>query len=151
MHRIGFVGALLLALSSVAQAGLAPSKASQFVNLTSGATCTCAGGNGVLMDTVVRPDGSTAPFAIPAKQVLVLDGWSWLKLAPSAVDTVFFCLGASASAVSWVSTASSVAGQVFHESSLPPITVKSGVPICVASYGPLPTGTHMHGFLAADK
>jgi hypothetical protein len=151
MGRIVVAGWLLITLVASARAGLAPSKASQLVNLVSGAACTCAGASGTLIDTIVKPDGTTAPFAIPAKRVLVLDAWSWQSLAGPAGDTLFFCLGASASYVSWTSAAPSLGGVAFHDSTLPLIAVTSGVPICVASYVAVPVSVHMHGFLAADK
>lgn len=94
MRVVTFV-ALVVFLEFRRRGALAPSKASQLVTLVGGAACSCFGGTGVVFDTRVNGDGTIAPFAIPAKQVLVLDAWRWDQVTSAPVAGAFLCLGSS--------------------------------------------------------
>jgi hypothetical protein len=150
MRVITFVALVVLFLAVQAQAALAPSKASQLVTLVGGAACSCFGGTGVALDTRVNADGTTAPFSIPAKQVLVLDAWRWDEVSASPVTGVFLCLGSSPGAAAWTSTATTTMSIAFFDAALPAIPVKSGAAMCAASYGATPN-VAVHGFLASDR
>jgi hypothetical protein len=150
MRAVTVVAALVLCLAVPAQGALAPSKASQLVTLVSGAACSCFGGTGVVLDTRVNADGRTAPFSIPAKQVLVLDAWRWDEVFPGPVAAVFLCLGSSPGSTVWTASTTTTASVAFFDAALPAIPVRSGAAICAASYGATPD-VEVHGFLAPDR
>src|SRR5262245_2050253 len=75
MRSLGITLVVLVSLLStvVADAGLVPTKASQLVTLQRAGACPITGPpTAVGLQFLVAPDGTTSPFTIPAKQVLVL-------------------------------------------------------------------------------
>lgn len=83
--RLSMLIVSILTVASIADAGvIAPAKPSQTVVLKPGATC----GAGAALDTRVNPDGTTAPFSIPDKQVLVLDSVTWVVLGAAVTGSL---------------------------------------------------------------
>jgi len=146
------VGVALLAVTTPAQAGLAPSKASQLVTLNaSGATCTSGL---VKVDTQVKGDGTTTALTIPAGMVLVITGAEWdTGGGAGGVDTFFINLeGAGTATVHVAAGAVGSSGLEGGGSSFSSgIVVKPGTNICVGlNSGKVPIPI-IHGFLAKDK
>lgn len=152
MYRAVAVGLVLFALLTPAEAGLAPSKASQLVTLTaSGATCLSGL---VKVNTQIHGDGTSAAFTIPAGMVLVITGAEWDATGGAGgVDTFFINLeGTGTSTVHVAAGPVGSTGLAGGSSSFSSgIVVKPGTNICVGLNSlntPVPV---IHGFLAKDK
>jgi len=90
MKRLAILTPVLaLSLTTVAHAGaLAPTKPSQVVMLTSdGTTASCPSGGAATraINTIVMRDATTASFAIPTGQVLVVTGVDWAHAWPGNI------------------------------------------------------------------
>ena len=152
-----------LGFAAASHAGLTPTKGSQLVTLTAGGECPITGHpNATLFSLRLGPDGASAPFTIPAKQILVLTEVTASGVGNIAGDVFFVSVlvgngdrGDFAAARFTTVNASGM----FDTSFTPPngIVVKSGNVACldlvdtnhVSSFvGGLGVA---HGFLAPDK
>jgi hypothetical protein len=79
-----------LTVTSVSAAPLAPAKPSDIVTLASDGT-TCAG-SGLLVNTRILPDGTTTPFAILPKKVLIVTEVEWGVIGVPGSKTFDFYL-----------------------------------------------------------
>jgi hypothetical protein len=149
-----------LAQGSRAAASLAPAKPSQVVTLTSSFSATpCPSGSGLVFDTQMLPDGTSAAFAgIPAGQVFVLMGLSFsvsggsssepkqvivLSTRPPFTDGAWLF-----QSVVPLAGASNRGGGI---AALHNAVVKSGTTLCIfSSDGGVVSGV-ISGFLAKDE
>lgn len=155
---VTLVGALL---ATAAPAGaLEPSKPSQIVTISTARTAspsTCGGFSNVFaFDTRHLPDGTDAPFSIPAGQVLVVtSGEVWYFGSASSTGTAELGIGNNSSFVSlsFVSSALTDSHGYAHEFfSFPTgIIVKSGRSLCVNNQGLTSLFATVNGFLARDN
>jgi len=156
--------ALALIVAAPGLAGpLAPKKPSDLVTLTRGSTpCPLLMGF-FLVDTRLQSDGTSAPFSIPPKSVLVVTG----MLAASnggtpgiAGSTIGVGLSVGATTPIYQTVVADASDAFTAQTSVPSgIVVKSGTNICVVAQdvaNPFPTletgfGVQVYGFLAKDK
>ena len=149
-------GVTVLAAATAAMAGvLAPSKASQSVVLRTNGVSTGCGGTSLdaAIDTQILPDGSTAPFTIPAGHVLVLDGIAWAASAgmPGRLIGILVDINGDFTNAPWNDSAiADSVGDVGHDVFIPNIPIKSGVTPCLHSGGTITRGI-VHGFLTNDR
>ena len=147
--------AFMTGASPVTAGVLAPKKPSQSVVLrTSGVSAPCGGtALDALVDTEILPDGTTAPFAIPAGMVLVVDGLSWAASSGTAGRLVGILLDFAGDLPNapWNDSAlADVLGDAGHDVFVPNIPIKSGATLCLHTGGTLTRGI-VHGFLTKDK
>ena len=139
---------MFVSLSRVppSQAGiLAPKKASDLVTLTpSGAGCVSA--LGVLLDTRVAADGTTAPFTVPAGQVLVLTGMEAIHIFATGIEYAALITDTPTQVLIF-DTAIADNNDVANVS-IPDVPVKVGLCLQVGGSG---EGAIVHGFLAKDQ
>jgi hypothetical protein len=160
------VALAMLGIASAAGAGtLAPAKASDMVVLTYSNFCTGTTSLANIIDTQILPDGTTQPFTIPSKKVLVVTGIDWSASrcpalsAPGTVEMYVFLgvngrvafndaavIGAGTPPTSSCSTGGKA-------SVVPNLVVRPGVELCAGydnqTFGGAPA--IVHGFLAKDK
>lgn len=118
----------------------------------------CPGGSGYVFDTQVKSDGSSTPFTIPAKSVLVVTDFSFVfHGGPSGTSGNVELLLADPSSPGSFSrvaegSAPLPAGLGGATIQFPTgFAVKAGSTLCVQSLvGGLPTAT-VHGYLTKDK
>jgi hypothetical protein len=155
---------LSLASTPATAAALAPSKPSQLVAVTALGTCPL-GFTTALFDTLVKGDGTTAPFSIPAGEVLVITDLTVVvdgKTPGDTIDAGVFA-GTSASSRSLIffeNITAGPSGAVTLSATFPTgIVVKSGTSLCpIARDNTGGSGTpavfaggSLHGFLTKDK
>jgi hypothetical protein len=150
----------LLLLTSAAAAGvLAPSKASQLVEVGPAAPPTTCSTGGEAVDSIHKPDGTTAPFVIPPNEVLVITEVELGSASFTPGDKIELDLGrrSGTNVNDIVSTESTVApsGEVHATLILPNgASVASGVSLCAFAFdlttltGPLALVGVVHGFFA---
>ena len=153
----------LFGVATVADAALAPTKASQLVTLNSGGACQIPGHpNAVAYFSRVAADGSAVPFVIPPKQVLVLNEIVVSSTDQIVGDTFFvtvFTGGAAQSNLVAATFITAPAGGNFSVTFAPPtgIAVKAGTSLCVEITDMqhvsslVATLSIAHGFLASDR
>ena len=156
LHRIATgstIAFALLALPVVSHAGpLGPTKPSQLVSLTySGATCSVGGGTKA--DTRAMGDGSTAPFTIPAGQVLVITGVQWNESGSGTADSSFlYLVGSGGTAV--VSVGAGLVGTGGYGGGnfgVSGVVVKPGTDICIGLNSLSTAYPTVQGYLTKDK
>src|SRR5262249_549990 len=150
----------LLGLASTpATAALAPSKPSQLVTVAASGSCTALGLTTDLFNTLVKGDGTTAPFSIPAGQVLVITDLTVFAPGKTADGTVQVqvVVGTATSHFGIVTanvTANASGGVGFAATFPTGIVVKSGASICPVAFdgtSNVAAGGSLHGFLTKDK
>jgi hypothetical protein len=143
---------LILAATSASAAPLAPRRPSDVVTLrSSGAACALHASTRML-DLRVLPDGTTAPFALAEKQVLVVTGVDWAVEGAPVDDQIQLFLYVDASVVvPLLSDRGDAAGaQIIRSTSISPIVVAGT--LCAASTSVVTSvGATVHGFLAKDR
>lgn len=167
MHRrlstiLGFVTALGLATSAYAVLG--PTKASQLATVTATGTCALPGfsaNTSATFTNAIHPDGTSSPFAIPAKQVFVITDVTLTVSGQQANDAMLSLIS-----VGTASGASQVAGQfetagatgaVKSVFTFPAgVAVKSTSLVCASMINTTHGGSvflsgTMHGYFAPDK
>jgi len=131
-------------------AGLGPGKASDVVTLINGAGDPCVVTGGAL-DFRVTPSGTSQPFSVPAKQVLVVTGIDFTTATTNATDVELFVEKAPNTLQVFLTTVTTGGGSA----PIPNAVVGPGASLCVR--GTLRAGgdSHVlavvHGFLAKDK
>lgn len=151
--RRSIVVVVVLAVASVANAGVvAPSKPSQTVLLKPGAAC----GAGFALDTRINPDGTTAPFSIPDKQVLVLDSLTWVVLGSAVAGSLCGVTLRVDSQTIWSDTItqSNSFASCGQSAPLPSLVIGAGKTLCitVGTGGDVNAGvTRVHGFVTKSK
>jgi hypothetical protein len=154
LARLAALGLALLAPHASFAGALAPAKASDLVTLFTSTKTTCPGG-GEQFDLRVLPDGTIAPFTIPAKQVLVVQSVDWTigSSVPAGLTvspTVTLQTGATAIPILIGSGTTNSDGGASGTVLAPPgITVRAGPSLCIS--GGDFTSAVLHGFLAKDK
>lgn len=156
LRRAFFAGLwLALATATPAAAGLAPTRASQLVTLIPGdRECDIVG---PALDQQLLPDGSTRPFSVADKQVLIVTEVDWgvtrapasatasftlvQEKLPQSVFIPFFLDGALTDSTGTARRVASVADAV----------VGPGTQLCVLRIGPGDFGAVVRGFLAPDR
>ena len=82
---VALVVALLLSPAFVARsgaAGLGPKRASDLRTVSDLAGHLCPNVLlGIALDTVQKPDGTTAPFVVPPGNVFIITSWEWIDCA----------------------------------------------------------------------
>lgn len=155
--RRSLVPVLLAVLGLVASAEggvIAPSKPSQTVILRPGAAC--PSGGGFVLDTRINDDGTTSPFSIPDKSILIADFLTWTvndAATPGSLCGVVVRIDGQ-TVWSDIVTQSNSAGGCGHSGALPNIAVQSGKPLCLSvGAGGTVNGnvTRLHGFITKDK
>jgi hypothetical protein len=154
--------ALLVLLAAPLHAGpLAPTRASQVVTLTR--TSTACGVPGSYELQQILPDGSDAPFAIPANRVLVVTGYQVSQNGAGgalAGETVGFGLLAGSTNLTFETVVADANNAYSALRSLSPgIVVASGTPLCVVAqvvsnaFAGQSVGfsARVYGFIAKDK
>ena len=147
--------AVLLAPASGLAAGIAASKPSDRVLLTvssSPAPCSLATINGFALDTRLSADGTSVPFTVPPKKVLILDRVTWR--GSTDVETfVVFVSTPSGPGQLWfvVPPAPNPGGILGTSTELPHLVVKSGSQVCAAVISGDLAGVDVAGFLTSDK
>jgi len=156
MHRISLLSLstlVALALTGPAAAGpLAPARASDVVTVyTNGAPCPIVG---VAFDTIVLPDGTSQPFSIPPKRVLVVTSLDWNVTSGSpgvaAAPVLSLQTGGGGLPIlqgSGVTDSNGTAAGTVTAST--GVVVRSGPQLCLVG-GVGPAGL-IHGFFAKDK
>src|SRR5262249_21100140 len=158
------VALVLLGLASTpaTAAAVAPSKPSQVVAVAALGTCPL-GFTTDLFDTLVKGDGTKAPFSIPAGEVLVITDLTVLADGRTPGDTIQAQLVAGTSASSNVdifaeNVTAGTSGGVTLAATFPTgIVVKSGTSLCPIAVdlthpgGSVVAGGSLHGFLTKDK
>jgi hypothetical protein len=154
MHRSSLLAVIaVLGLVASAEGGvIAPSKPSQTVILKPGAACTA----GFALDTRINDDGTTTPFSIPAKMVLIADFLTWTVSGSASPGNVCGVALRIDNQVVWadILNQSDSSGTCGHSVALPNIAVQSGKTLCL---GVTTGGTvnfslsRVHGFLIKDK
>jgi hypothetical protein len=155
---VALVGCSMAWLAQAAVAGVVPTRASNVVTLLAVFTPCPAAATAELFDTEILPDGTRAPFLLPAGKVLVVNGleYTGTQIPVPAVsatllhattgEELFFTVGPVHSFGPGNDT-------VHHNTLVPQLVVKGG--ICVqAETGtspPRPIQAVLHGFLAADR
>ena len=142
---------LALAGARTAAAGpLAPSKPSQLATLSvitdslAITPCEMGGTNGLAVDKVLRPDGSSAIFEIPPGYVFIATHVSWLSSATGQI----LVLGPDGGAMpQWLIPAGSQNGGSYQ---LPSLVVASGGTLCASVSAGL-GGITVGGYLTKDK
>src|SRR5262249_62349717 len=112
-----------------------------------------------LFNTLVKGDGTTAPFSIPAGQVLVITDLTVFAPGKTAGGTVQVevVVGTATSHFSIVTanvTANASGGVGFTATFPTGIVVKSGASICPVAFdgtSNVAAGGPLHGFLTEDK
>jgi hypothetical protein len=145
----------------IAAAALAPSKPSQIITLFNTSGTACGSSHGLAVDHIVKSDGSSAAFTIPAGQVLIITSIDWSAEVATANRRFDFALvsipgGAFATGGGALSDADfTVSGTLLIPGGL---VVKPGVTLCpeVDHGGPAfvesdAAFVRVHGFLAKDK
>jgi hypothetical protein len=158
------VALVLLGLATPATAAaLAPSKPSQLVAVVATGSCPFVGVTTGLFDTLVKGDGTRAPFSIPAGEVLVITDLTILANAETPGHTIQAQLLAGTSAISNFdifaeNVTAGTSGGVTLAATFPTgIVVKSGTSLCpvaidfTSSGGSVSAGGTLHGFLTKDK
>ena len=163
MRRALCLGLLLTAWSTNAYAGpLAPTKASQIVVLTAAGTPCSADPDATAVNLRNLPDGTIAPFTIPAGQVLVVTGIAYSVsggIANVAKNVSLFTANPPFASVLFLSgliTGDTALGRLGGGSaSIPNAIVKAGIEICVQASeingAPANVSAVVYGFLAKDK
>jgi hypothetical protein len=143
---------VLFAAVSASAAVLAPRRPSDVVTLrSSGAACGFHASTR-LLDLRVLPDGTTAPFALGEKQVLVVTGVDWaVEGAPVDEQIQLFLYVDASVPVPLLSDRGDAQGsQVLRSTSISPIVVAG--PLCAGSGSVVTSvGATVHGFLAKDR
>jgi hypothetical protein len=143
-----------LNVTSAWAAPLAPVKPSGVVTLASDGT-TCAG-SGLLVNTRILPDGTTTPFTIPAKQVLVITEVEWGVIdvpVSQTFDFYLFLTTTPATALPLVAS-SALADATGHAGTTTQVSnaiVKAGPSLCAVDYPGSSSLFLVRGFLAKDK
>lgn len=152
MSRVLSMLFVLFAAVSASAATLAPRRPSDVVALrSSGAACALHSSTR-LLDLRVLPDGTTAPFALGEKQVLVVTGVDWAVEGAPVDDQIQLFLYVDASVpVPLLSDRGDAHGpQIIRSTSLSPIVVAG--PLCAGSSSVVTSvGATVHGFLAKDR
>ena len=113
-----------------------------------------------LFDTLVKGDGTKAPFSIPAGQVLVITDLTVFAPGKTAGGTVQVQVVVGTAATSQFSivtanvTANASGGVGFAATFPTGIVVKSGASICPVAFdgtSNVAAGGSLHGFLTKDK
>ena len=149
-----------LASTPATVAALAPSKPSQLVTVAAEGSCTALGLTTDRFDTLVKDDGTTAPFSIPAGQVLVITDLTVFAPGKTAGGTVQVqvVVGTAATshfAIVTANVTANASGGVGFAATFPTgIVVKSGASICPVAFdgtSNVAAGGSLHGFLTKDK
>jgi hypothetical protein len=155
LARIAALGLAILAPHAAFAAALAPAKASDLVTLITSLKSDCPG-NGKPFDLRVLPDGTSAPFTIPEKQVLVIQSVDWtigstapggltvtptVSLQTSPTNALAIMIGSGAT-----NSDGGASGTVLAP---PGVTVRAGPAICFT--GADFESAILHGFFAKDK
>jgi hypothetical protein len=159
------VALVLLGLASTraTAAALAPSKPSQLVDVEALGLCTPLGLTTDLFDTLVKGDGTKAPFSIPAGEVLVITDITVVADGRTPGHTIQgqVVAGTTAASQSFIFAENVTAGPsggVTLSATFPTgIVVKSGTSICPIASDLTGVSTNiaasgsLHGFLTKDK
>jgi hypothetical protein len=152
MSRALSIVLVLFAAASASGATLAPRRPSDVVTLrSSGASCALHASTRML-DRRVLPDGTTAPFALAEKQVLVVTGVDWAVEGAPVDDQIQLFLYVDASVpVPLLSDRGDAEGQqIIRSTSISPIVVAGT--LCTGSASVVTSiGATVHGFLAKDR
>ena len=149
-----------LASTPASAAALAPSKPSQLVTVAALGSCTALGLTTDLFNTLVKGDGTTAPFSIPAGQVLVITDLTVFATGKTAGGTVQVQVAVGTAATSHIfivaaNVTANPSGGVGFTATFPTgIVVKSGASICPLAFdgtSNVAAGGSLHGFLTKDK
>jgi len=144
--------AVLTLASTVGAAVLAPDKASDRRTLTNtGAICPGTS-SAQAVDQQQNPDGTIAPFSIPAGSVLVITSYSFaISTSPGSSTENVGLLATNGTTVSGLTQCFAVtdaAGHAGASCTTPAgIAVKGGSTLCVSR----PSRVFVNGFLANDK
>ena len=99
----------------------------------------------------LRADGTRAPLVVPAGQVLVLTGTTFMAAGGATFDNVFLTVGTGSAFISPV-PASAVALVTGASLDLHGIAVKPGVTLCLGrNLAGSFVFAHVYGFLAPDE
>jgi hypothetical protein len=155
-------GALSMANSSYAQ--VQPNAPSDLVTLVSDATL-CPSGNSNRLGLRVFPDGSEAPFSIPAGLVLIITDWQWgpvftreanhWEIAELTLETPQRSVATVAVSGNTTPGAQATSNSNQFTGSNPSvhgmIAVKPGVTVCMSSSSDVRARAIVHGFLMQDR
>jgi len=138
-------------ISGICAAVLAPDKASDLRTLTNtGAICPGTS-SAQAVDQQQNPDGTIAPFSIPAGSVLVITSYSFaISTSPGSTENVGLLAinGTTVSGLTQCFAVTDAAGHAGASCTTPAgIAVKGGSTLCVSR----PSRVFVHGFLANDK
>jgi hypothetical protein len=156
IKRLLIVALVGIAVSGrIAAAAVAPSKPSQILNLFNSGTL-CGGGPNTVVDQVLNPDGTTATFAIPAGQVLIVTSVDWVSASVTPNRHWEFVLGTTSAGFTLGGGAQSDADGFVSGTLVIPggLVVKSGVKFCpdIEHAGTSePVEVRVHGFLTKDR
>jgi hypothetical protein len=152
MSRALPIAVAFFAAVSASAATLAPRRPSDVVTLrSSGAACALHSSTR-LLDLQVLPDGTTAPFALGEKQVLVVTGVDWAVEGAPVDDQIQLILyvDASVPAPLLSDRGDAHGAQIIRSTTLSPIVVAG--PLCAASTSLVTSvGATVHGFLAKNR
>ncbi|MCC6765400.1 MAG: hypothetical protein IT293_12130 [Deltaproteobacteria bacterium] len=155
MTRWWLAVAAVFAVTVSSEAGvLAPAKPSEVRILKLGDPCLALGS--FALDTRVHGDGTTSAFAIPDKQVLVLDSVTWVVTGVPTIGGLCSIVLRVDTETIWsdVVTQSNPSGTCGATTALPPLVIPAGKRLCmtVGAGGSISTnGTRVHGFLTKNK
>jgi hypothetical protein len=144
----------------IAAAALAPSKPSQIITLFNTSGTACGSSHGLAVDHIVKSDGSSAAFTIPAGQVLIITSIDWTAFTNTANRRFDFQLGSATGNFTIGGGAVSDADFIVSGTLLIPggLVVKPGVTLCPevehsgsSLFEEDSANVRVHGFLAKDK
>ena len=167
MRRICLVAiAVLLGLSSSADAGLAPTKGSQLATVLGNGTCPLPfnGPSALTFSQMVNADGSITAFTIPPKRIFVITDVTITGVGEPAGDAMLLAVvagivgsptGGSTIAGRYETVASNTSFAATFEFPAG-MAVRSGTTICAVPLnfthpGGVIASATAHGFFAADK
>lgn len=152
---LALVLSLIVLWTPAAAAPLAPKKASQLVRLRALGLPACNVGGGVSASTLEFADGTTAPYAVPAGQVLVVTGMSWALTganpAESTTASVAIVVGGLQRTAFVDAALSDGTGFVSGKATIPDFAVKPGIEICVVPGSGAVSYATVYGFFTKDK
>lgn len=165
LRAVGLITVCLSWAVSATAVTLAPTKASQVVEVHSGGVTPCSGvSNGVVVDQLDNPDATGSAFTIPLGHVLVVTDVNIQATSGNPGDSYLYSLyRSSSSSVNLVLNVSAVSGAngvadadvSFHHGAV----VKSGTVLCGQCFNSNAQAyvalnfcrTIVHGFLARDS
>ena len=147
---------MAVVMAAAAHADPGPRRASEIVDVEQGLGSDNCTNVGRKFDTLLAPDGTESPFAIPEKRVLVITGIQILGFGAGAGQNVqtriFRGVGATVNSVAIQESRADAEGRILHRYEFTPgVVVASGGEVCTNNNLGITTTGQLRGYLAKDR